>query len=612
MKIRRLSEQLVNRIAAGEVVERPAAALKELVENALDAGASHIDILLRESGQALIRVADNGEGMTAEELALSIERHATSKLPDEDLWNIQSFGFRGEALPSISAVSRLSISSRKMGADDAWQLTIEGGEVFPIKPSTTAQGTVVEVRDLFFATPARLKFLKSMRAETDAAREMIERLAMAYPFISFSLQEDDKKPVSFGAPAGLLDKEAALRERLGTILGQDFMANAVSLSYERNGISLEGYAGLPTWHRPTTRQQYLFVNNRPVKDKLILGALRGAYGDLMPRGRHPAVVLFLSVPTRDVDVNVHPTKAEVRFRDSAHVRGLIVAGLRDALSKGAQFTTNSLAPQALSAMSVEQSQRQQPPSSYSLHQPTSSLRPATYQNAISMRASDITGFAENLSLTASLPPSVRTTEATLPPEQVARTGRLGGAVAQIHGTYILAQTEESFVIVDQHAAHERIVYEKMKAEMAKGNIKRQILLLPEVIDLKESESRHLLSFAQEFEKLGLVIEPFGGAVLVREVPAMLEKIDIKGLLKDLAEELADHGETRTLQDKLEHLCATIACHGSVRSGRKMNVDEMNALLRQMESTPNTGQCNHGRPTYVELSLSDLHKLFDRK
>ncbi len=594
MLIRRLPESLVNRIAAGEVIERPAAALKELAENALDAGATRLEIALRDGGQALIRIADNGCGMTRDELELAIERHATSKLPDGDLWNIHSFGFRGEALPSIGSVARLSIASRARGADEAWQIGVEGGAVVSPRPTSLAEGTVVEVRDLFFATPARLKFLKSPRAEADAAREVVERLAMAHPHVDFTLQEDDRRPVRFAPPAPGLLPEEGRKERLAAVLGADFMGNAARVDVTRDGLGVTGYAAYPTWHRPTTRDQYLFVNGRPVRDRVLLAAVRGAYGDVLPSGRHPAVVLFLDVPVRDVDVNVHPTKAEVRFHDSSRVRGLIVTAIRRALEQAAQFTSSTLAPQAMEMLRPESIGYV--PQGFGERSFGATYAP--FQGAATPH------------LMADAPPGARVTEAGAMPTAM---GRLGAAVAQMHGTFIVAQTEDSVVIIDQHAAHERIVYEKMKQSLSGEGIKRQIMLIPEVVEMDEASSLRLAARAESLAELGLVIESFGnGAVLVREIPALLGKTDVKALLRDLAEELAEHEQDHALRDRLEAICATMACHGSVRSGRVLSVDEMNALLRQMEATPNSGQCNHGRPTYVELKKADLEKLFDRR
>lgn len=600
MTIRKLPDGLVNRIAAGEVIERPAAAVKELVENAIDAGATQIDVALREGGQALIRVTDNGIGMDRDEIALAVLRHATSKLPDDDLWNIHSFGFRGEALPSIGAVSRLTVTSRRRGAAEAWQLAIEGGRIGAPEPAALPVGTQVDVRDLFFATPARLKFLKSPRTEIEAARETVEKLAMAYPGVSFTIQEDDRKPRRLMATPNLLPDEA-LSRRLTDVLGDDFMGNAARVDSAREDCMVHGYAGLPTWHRPTTRQQYLFVNDRPVRDKLLLAAVRGAYGDLLPSGRHPAVVLFLSVPPHEVDVNVHPTKAEVRFRDSAKIRGLIVGAVRAALQGSAQFTTNTLAPQALGFLQPEGA------ASQGFQEPFAAAAPS-YRSSYSYGARpSYPNLVEAVPLAvramAPLPPSA------LPPS----VGRLGAPVAQLYATYIIAQTPESLLIIDQHAAHERITYEKMKAALAAGQVPRQGLLIPEVVEMEPGGAARVLSAAEDLARLGLVVEAFGdGALLVREVPAVLGQADVKGLLADVAEELASFETSRALEEKILHLCATMACHGSVRAGRVLNRDEMAALLRQMEETPNTGQCNHGRPTYVELSRADLEKLFDRR
>ena len=604
MTIRRLSESLVNRIAAGEVIERPAAAVKELAENAIDAGATRISVVLREGGQSLIQITDNGRGMTRDELPIAVERHATSKLPDDDLWNIQSFGFRGEALPSIGSVSRLSIASRARGTDESWQILIEGGELSAPRPTSLAEGTQVEVRDLFFATPARLKFLKTTRTEGDYAFEVIERLAMANPHIDFTWQEDDKRPIRFAAESeNLLSEDDALRRRLADALGADFMDNAAPILMDRNDVRLTGFAGLPTLHKATARHQYLFVNGRPVRDRVLLSAVRGAYGDVLPSGRYPAVVLFLDVPPREVDVNVHPAKTEVRFRDTALVRGLIVMGIREALREAGQFTASTLAPQAFQMLRTEGSAMPAP-----AYQGFAEHR--TGQAPVNWTSAQSGGAA--LNMLASVPLSART---VLPEaEDAPRSfGRLGAAMAQVHGTFIVAQTEDSLIIIDQHAAHERIVYEKMKLALASKGVARQILLIPDVVEMEQASAERLLERAAEFAELGLVIEDFGkGALVVREVPALLGKTDLKALLRDLSEELAEYGSSNRLKDRLEEICATMACHGSVRSGRALTVEEMNALLRQMEQTPNSAQCNHGRPTYVELKKTDLEKLFDRR
>ncbi len=603
MTIRRLPPTLVNRIAAGEVVERPAAAVKELVENALDAGSTNIEVTLRDGGQSLIRVADNGKGMTRDELVLAIERHATSKLPDDDLWNIQSFGFRGEALPSIGAVARLSIASRARGSDEAWQIAIEGGDVGAPKPASLAEGTQVEVRDLFFATPARLKFLKTVRTESDYACEAIERLAMAHPDIDFTVQEDDKRPVRYTARGqGLLPPDEILRDRLAAVMGEEFITNAAPVSLTRDGLAITGYAGYPTLHKSTPRLQYLFVNGRPVRDRVLLSAVRGAYGDVLPSGRHPSVVLFLTVPPREVDVNVHPAKAEVRFRDAAQVRGLIIVGIRRALEHAAQYTASTLAPRAIDMLQANSAT----PTAYQSF--ADSYGGARTSFDMSGMTAGATAFAPHMLSNA--PPMARSIPSVS--EMPVSVGRLGAAMAQVHGTFIIAQTADSLIIVDQHAAHERIVYEKMKQALGR-DIKRQILLIPEVVELDEKTAHKVLARADQWAELGLVVEAFGnGAVLVREIPALLGTTDVKALLRDLAEELAEYDESRSLRDRLEEICSTLACHGSVRAGRALNGDEMNALLRQMEQTPNSGQCNHGRPTYVELKKSDLEKLFDRR
>lgn len=599
MTIRRLSESLINRIAAGEVVERPAAAVKELVENAIDAGATRISVMLREGGQALIRVTDNGRGMSRDELPLALERHATSKLPDDDLWNIQSFGFRGEALPSIASVSRMTVTSRARGGDDAWTLAVEGGESAAPRPASITEGTDIEVRDLFFATPARLKFLKATRTEADYAFEVVERLAMANPHVDFTWQEDDKRPIRFAAEqGGLLSDDEATKNRLADVLGADFMDNAAQVALERGDVRLSGFAGLPTFHKATTRHQFLFVNGRPVRDRVLLSAVRGAYGDVLPSGRHPAVVLFLDMPPRDVDVNVHPAKTEVRFRDGALVRGMVVMGIREALRGAGQFTASTLAPQALHMLQPEQ------PMPMAMGHGFAESRPVPEN------------WRAPVSLLGGMHMSVRAQVAAENAPVVAMAspaGRLGAAVAQLHGTFIVAQTEDGLIIIDQHAAHERIVYERMKASLAANGVARQILLIPEVVEMDAASAERVVGRAAELAELGLVVEGFGGhAVVVREMPALLGKADVKAMLRDLADELAEFGASNGLKDRLEEVCATMACHGSVRSGRALTLDEMNALLRQMEQTPNSGQCNHGRPTYVELKKTDLEKLFDRR
>jgi len=601
MMLRLLPETLVNRIAAGEVIERPAAAVKELVENAIDAGAQHIDVVLEDGGRVLISVADDGCGMSADELALAVERHATSKLPDDDLVDIKTLGFRGEALPSIGAVARLCITSRATGASDAYAIEIDGGRKGIPKPAALGAGTRVEVRDLFYATPARLKFLKASRTEVDHAADAIKRLAMAHPEIAFSLSDEDRVRFRYGSAQGEL--LTARLDRLAAVMGRDFADNAVSVTAERQGLRLSGFAGVPTLNRGNARAQYLFVNGRPVQDRLLVGAVRGAYQDFLARNRHPMVALFLDVPPETVDVNVHPAKAEVRFRDAGLVRGLIVGGLRHALEAAGHRASTTVAAAALEAF--------QPGGAGAASWRQSSTVPrelaeiaAAYQAPSSTRVLD--SFDT---------PSARAAidEIETPGGHAAVSFPLGAARAQVHGTYIVAQTETGMVIVDQHAAHERLVYERMKAALANGGAKRQGLLIPEVVEMEEAAVERLCARVAEFGELGLVIEKFGpGAVVVREVPALLGQSDVTGLLRDLADDLEEFGAGLALKERLEDVCSTMACHGSVRAGRRLTPDEMNALLREMEVTPHSGQCNHGRPTYVELNLADIEKLFGRR
>ena len=601
MTLRQLPPVLVNRIAAGEVIERPAAAVKELVENAIDAGARRIEVALHDGGQSLIVVSDDGEGMSPEELALAVERHCTSKLPHDDLLDIRWLGFRGEALPSIGAVSRLSIASRKRGAAAAWAITVDAGAKGEVKPAAQAQGTRVEVRDLFYATPARLKFMKTPRAERDQAVDVVERLAMAHPDVAFSVTAEDNREIrrfaAIGRDLAGGDAEGARRERLAAVLGRSFADNAVPIEAVREGVRLTGLAGLPTLNRATARDQYLFVNGRPVRDKLLLGAVRGAYQDYLARDRHPMAVLFLDLPGSEVDVNVHPAKAEVRFRDAAMVRGLIVGALKHALAAAGHRAATTVAEAALSALR---------PPAWGGNGGGSTIARGLAEAAAEFQA------PLNDTVAALDRPQARTAEVAPPAEDPTRYP-LGAARAQVHETYIVAQTETGIVIVDQHAAHERLVYERMKEAIAASGVARQLLLIPEVVELEEAAVTRLAARAPELAELGLVLEAFGtGAVVVREVPALLGEIDVRGLVRDLADELAELGQAFSLKERLEEFCGTLACHGSVRAGRRLTQPEMNALLRQMEETPHSGQCNHGRPTYVELKLADIERLFGRR
>jgi len=588
--IRRLPEATINRIAAGEVIERPASVVKELVENALDAGARRIEVAIRGGGRTLVSVADDGCGMGPDELALAVERHATSKLPDDDLLRIATLGFRGEALPSIGAVARLTLTSRPAGAAEAWTMTVEGGAKRGPAPAAGLQGTRVEVRDLFYATPARLKFLKSERAEVERARDAVEALAMAHPGVAFTVAVDDKPPLRLPAAHG--DLFDARNARLADVLGRAFVDNALAVDVPRGGIRLVGLIGLPTFSRATAQAQHLFVNGRPVKDRQLLGAVRAAYQDVLARDRHPVLALFLEVPPDEVDVNVHPAKAEVRFRDASLVRSLVVGGLRATLEQAGVRTATTVASAAL--------ERAHP-----------GAWPVT--DAPSWRPP---GVAETAALyQAPLAPDLArpSAPAVAPAASEPSTHPLGAARAQLHDTYIVAQTPEGLVIVDQHAAHERLVYERMKAALAARGVARQALLIPEVVELGEAAAARLAERAPELAELGLVVEAFGpGAVMVREVPALLGQTDVQGLVRDLADELAEMDTTLGLRERLAEICSTLACHGSVRAGRRLTQPEMDALLRAMEVTPNAGQCNHGRPTYVALRLADIEKLFGRR
>ena len=589
--IRQLDETAINQIAAGEVVERPASAIKELVENAIDAGASRIDVDYADGGKRLIQVTDNGCGIASEDLALAMSRHATSKIDGSDLLNIQSFGFRGEALPSLGAVGKLTLTSRTATGSGA-ELQVMGGQLSPVRPAAMQPGTRATLRDLFYATPARLKFLRSDRAEAQAIADVVKRLAMAEPAIAFSLRDTVTDRMVFQVQAEQGDMFSALRGRLGQIMGRDFVDNAIAVDAEREGINLTGFAGLPTYSRGAAVAQYLFVNGRPVRDKLLLGALRGTYADFLSRDRHPAVALFVECDPTLVDVNVHPAKSEVRFREPAMVRGLIVSGLRHALAEAGHRASITVSSAALGAFTPE---------------PTG--QPRVYQMDRPRNAPGYSGLAETATMFEPQP-SARVEEDA--PQVEAQHRPLGAARAQLHENYILSQTEDGLVIVDAHAAHERLVYEKLKAQMANTGVGAQALLIPEVISLSEGDMALLMEQNATLSQMGLSIEPFGqGAVAVQSVPALLGHVDVQRLVLDIVDELSDGGTQQSLQTQLDAILSRVACHGSVRTGRRMQADEMNALLREMEATPHSGQCNHGRPTYVSLAMSDIEKLFGR-
>jgi DNA mismatch repair protein MutL len=611
MPVRQLSDAIVSRIAAGEVVERPASVVKELVENALDAGASRIDVLTDGGGRRLIRIADDGAGMTRADLLLAVDRHATSKLADDDLVAIDTLGFRGEALPSIGAVARLAIATRHKNEPHAWSIEVDAGTKSELKPAALGEGTRVEVRDLFYATPARLKFLKLDRTEAEAAREVVRRLAMSRPDVAFTLAGEERAPVTFAAT---LPGATGRLARLGDVLGADFRANAVEVVAEREGVTVGGFAALPTLTRANALGQYLFVNGRPVRDKLLLGAVRAAYADYLPRDRHPLVALFVTVDAREVDVNVHPAKTEVRFRNAGLVRALIVHALKTALAREGTRAATTGGSATIAAF------RPAVPRSFDWRRSPS--RPGDPRRTPAfMRGS---GFAEaaQAAFDVGAPAVGVETAAGIGAEPAAGFAApaadpfdhpLGAACAQVHETYIVAQTRDGLVVVDQHAAHERIVYEKLKAAIDRTGVARQILLIPDIVELDEEDVVNLLAHAEELARYGLVLESFGpGAVALRETPALLGEIDGAGLVRDLAEHIGEWDEALPLERRLMHVAATMACYGSVRAGRRLKAQEMNALLREMEVTPNSGQCNHGRPTYVELKLSDIERLFGRR
>jgi DNA mismatch repair protein MutL len=603
MPVRQLPETVVNRIAAGEVVERPASVVKELVENAVDAGAGRIDIFTDGGGRRRIGVTDDGGGMTRGDLALAVDRHATSKLDDEDLLRIRTLGFRGEALPSIGAVAKLAITTRHASEPHAWSLSVEGGRKSAIAPAALTQGTRVEVSDLFFATPARLKFLKTDRTEAEAIREVVRRLAMARPDIAFTLAGEERAPVTWTAA---LPGEAGRLTRLGDILGADFRGSAIAARAEREGVIVEGFAAAPSLTRANALGQYLFVNGRPVRDKLILGAVRAAYSDYLPRDRHPVVALFVTTEPQEVDANVHPAKTEVRFRNAGLVRALIVHALKDALAREGRRTAANSDGAVLTAFRPATAPRpanwdwRQSPASPLGARPWSEGATATVLAEPGQTAFDVGAPSADVRFDA--PPAVDLIDRPL-----------GAARTQIHETYIVTQTRDGLIVVDQHAAHERIVYEKLKAALERDGVQRQILLIPDIVELDEATVEKLIDRAHELEKFGLAIESFGpGAVAVRETPSLLGKTNSAALLRDLAEHMAEWDEALPLERRLMHVAATMACHGSVRAGRILKPEEMNALLRDMEATPNSGQCNHGRPTYVELKLADIEKLFGRR
>lgn len=631
--IRRLPDITINRIAAGEVIERPASAVKELVENSLDAGATHIDVTLIEGGKKLIQVVDDGFGMTGDDLMLAIERHATSKLPDDDLLTIDHFGFRGEALPSIGAVSQMSISSRQQGADIGHIVQLSGGKITPVAPAACNKGTTIRVENIFFATPARLKFMKSERAENMAVMDVMKRFAMAHPHVGFTVQTGSTKPVRYIAEQG--DAEQALKKRLGAIMGAEFRDNALWIDAtrgaddpHRSAINLSGYVALPTLNRGNAQMQYMFVNGRAVKDKTLIGAVKAAYMDFLPRDRHPLLALFLTVPSEFVDVNVHPAKSEVRFQDAGYVRGLMIGAIKQAITEAGHRAANSLGEGAVAMFSQEQMNNQQnnstnetneeyvaygtppdvPRGGFDKFKTYSQRRDAPHYGGSAPTQIYNPTLSQDIDT-----PSADSRAHVVEVSQEVEALPLGAARAQVHENYIIAQSKTGMIIIDQHAAHERIVYERMKNMFHNAEMERQILLIPEIVELTSQEFSLIIEAREELEKFGLSLESFGNdSVIVREIPAILSRTSVEKLVKDIIDDLMELGQELKIKEKIDHILSTMACHGSVRSGRRLNADEMNQLLRDMEATPHSGQCNHGRPTYVELKLSDIEKLFERR
>jgi DNA mismatch repair protein MutL len=614
MPIRQLSETVINQIAAGEVIERPASVVKELLENALDAGATRIEIATAGGGLNLIRVTDDGAGIPADELELAVARHCTSKLSD-DIHDIRSLGFRGEALPSIGAVAKLTIRSRTRQADGAAEIRVEGGQLSSVRPAAANRGTLVEVRDLFFATPARLKFMKGERAETMAIGDVVKRIAIAFPSVRFVLSGTDRSTLDLPTVG---DGEQARLERIAQVMGKDFPDNAIEIDAVREGVRLSGHVSVPSFTRANALQQYAYVNGRPVRDKLIASAVRGAYADVLPRDRHAVTVLFLDLDPAFVDVNVHPAKADVRFRDPGLVRGLIVGAIREALSKAGvrPSTTGAAAMMGAFRPGTTTYGHAGPASGHrSFHAAAHASAPAAFDPARSPSRPLRWGFGELAQAAFETGPlqsvDARAGASDASPEALAAP--LGAARAQVHENYIIAQTEDSLVIVDQHAAHERLVYEALKQALHSRPMPAQMLLMPEIVDLPEEDAERVAAHAETLRRFGLAVERFGpGAVAVRETPAILGETDTGALIRDLADEIAEHDTADTLKDRLDHIAATMACHGSVRAGRRLRPEEMNALLRQMEATPGSGTCNHGRPTYIELKLADIERLFGRR
>ncbi|WP_394891166.1 DNA mismatch repair endonuclease MutL [Mesorhizobium sp. AaZ16] len=613
MPIRQLSETMINQIAAGEVIERPASVVKELVENAVDAGAARIEIVTAGGGLNLVRVSDDGSGIPEDELELAVARHCTSKL-STDIHDIRSLGFRGEALPSIGSVARLTIRSRTATSDSGAEIAIEGGRISPVRPAAANRGTSVEVRDLFFATPARLKFMKGERAESTATADIVRRIAIAFPAVRFTLLGPDRSTLEFAATD---DSAEGRLTRIAQVMGAEFPDNSIAIDAVRESVRLTGHVSIPSYNRANALQQYAYVNGRPVRDKLIASAIRGAFADVLPRDRHAVTVLFLTLDPATVDVNVHPAKADVRFRDPGLVRGLIVGAIREALANAGMRAATSGAAAMMGAFRPGPATYGHPGPANGHRAFNPGFRAATSAGFDALRSPHrpLDGFAEPAQAAFDAGP-LASADSRGGHGEVAEEllqAQLGAARAQVHENYIVAQTHDSLIIVDQHAAHERLVYEALKQALHSRPVPAQMLLLPEIIDLPEDDAARIAAHADMLRKFGLGVERFGpGAVAVRETPSMLGETNVAALIRDLADEIADNDTTDTLKDRLDRIAATMACHGSVRSGRRLKPEEMNALLRQMEATPGSGTCNHGRPTYIELKLADIERLFGRR
>ena len=612
MTIRLLDPTTINRIAAGEVVERPASAVKELIENALDAGSTQIDITIRDGGQSLIVVRDNGSGMGRDDLELAVERHATSKLPDDDLMNISTMGFRGEALPSIGSVSRLSLTSHDVTTNQAWILSVEGGHKHDVIPANLNKGTIVEVRDLFFATPARLKFLRTPKTEQGHIVDVVTKIALANPTVGFSLRDETRQLFDYASAE-------SLKDRLADVLGADFVQNALGIEGSRDYAHVSGYVGLPTLHRSSNQHQYLFVNGRPVQDKLLGGAVRAAYADLVARDRHPMLVLTLTLPTDYLDVNVHPAKTEVRFQDTQLIRNLIVSTVRQHLTQVSHLTSTTIHQAAMDAIQLFEPRGDHRQSSSFAQMSTDHHRSQSYGGHQQGNSKGFTPYAPQKAfetMGAHVLETRRVFSESEPTDIMLADdpsmGYLGRAVAQVYNTYIVSQTETDMIITDQHAAHERLTYEKMKRQLSDHGVIKQSLLIPEIVEVTEPQREALLELRTELETLGLTIDAFGlTSIQIKELPSLLAGVDAKALLLDIADQITHMSPTLTLQEKVYEICAELSCKGSIKAGRRLSVPEMNQLLRDMEITPFSGQCNHGRPTYIKLRKADIEKLFGR-